>query len=332
MSSNGGKGRLGFAVSRQALVWLAAVVVVLVVVDVLLVTVALGRTAPGDNGRAAPIPTFSSVPTATPTATPTARPSASASATATPTPSATGTPAAAGGGQRRFLSAVSASELWRATSGSCTGGDAVVERSTDGGATWKPTATGQYDVHTVAGIVAGSVKTSIVAGTGADCTETELSSYTDGAYWAADSAALVSDYVTSDSRIHLSSGTAPSPCAAPTQILTTGSTTAVVCPGVLAVRQSAADDWVQVPVSGLVAATDTGSGFTLARTGRSTCDGVEVDTLTTAAAVAASKPTHVGCAPATTTSGAVAIVQTDDRVAVWSGSQVLTSTDGGTTW
>ncbi|PZF59460.1 hypothetical protein DEI81_13800 [Curtobacterium sp. MCBD17_013] len=330
MSSNGGKGRLGFAVSRQALVWLAAVVVVLVVVDVLLVTVALGRTAPGDNGQAAPIPTFSSVPAAT--ATPTARPSASASATADPTPSATGTPTAAGDGQRRFLVAVSASELWRATSGSCTGGDAVVERSTDGGATWKAGSTAQYDVHTVAGLDAGGVKTSIVAGTGASCAETALSSYTDGEYWAADDAALVSDYVTTDSRIHMSSGTSPSPCASPTQVLTSGTTAAVVCPGVLAVRQTAADDWVQVPVSGLVAATPTDSGFTLARTGRSTCDGVEVDTLTTAAAAAGSKPTHAGCAPATTTSGAVAIAQTDSRVSVWSGSQVLTSTDGGATW
>lgn len=328
MSLNGGKGRRRPAVPGKALVWVAAAVVVLVVVDVVLVAVALNRTRAADHGQPAPVPTFSSVPSPAPAGSGASSPTA-------PMPSSSPSPAASRPdgvtSTRRFLSPVTASVVWRATAGACTGADAVVERSTDGGRTWETVATGRYGVHTVAGLDAGTVETSVVAGTGVACAETALSSFTDGRFWATDSAAAATDYVTSDSRVHLTSGSTPAPCAAPTQVLAVGTTTAVVCSGVLAVQEAGAD-WVPVPVAGLVTATTSGDALTLVRTGRSTCRGLEIDRLAVSAAVATSAPTRVGCASAASTSGPVAIGRTGTTVFLWSGDQVLRSADGGATW
>ena len=70
MDTRRGVRGLGRSIPRTTLIWVAAVVVVLVVLDVVLVSLALGRTAPEQNGPAGPIPTYSSTPRSPSSATP----------------------------------------------------------------------------------------------------------------------------------------------------------------------------------------------------------------------------------------------------------------------
>jgi hypothetical protein len=114
---------------------------VLVLVDVGLIAAAVSSTQPRDRAEAGPIPTFSQEPgqDAT-TPSPSETPTQTASAPAVENEDA----------PQVFLSAVSATEAWRATSGDCAGTPARVERTTDGGETWGA-VTIPFDLRTVVG-------------------------------------------------------------------------------------------------------------------------------------------------------------------------------------
>jgi hypothetical protein len=318
MTSRRGSERRRWALPGSVLLWIAVVVALLVILDVVLVVTALGRTAPADNGIPGPIPTFTSVPSpgATPSATPTTA--------ATPAAASEAAPA-------RFLSVVSPTQAWRATAGSCSGPDPVIERTTDAGASWTPASISSYGVHRVDGLAAGTAKTSIVAGVGASCTDAALSSYTSGQFWAPDASGLVAGSVTQDGRIRLGASTLSSPCAHPQRVVAGPSNDAVLCEGVLVAKQGAGN-WVTVPVAGLSAVVLDGSGYTLAITGAAGCSGVEIATLPGAGLAPTSAPTRVGCVPLKTLAGGIAIGRRANAVWLWSGEQVLVSKDGGATW
>ncbi|KQO62328.1 hypothetical protein [Curtobacterium sp. Leaf261] len=318
---------LGGALTGRTLLWVAIVVVVLIVVDVVLVAVAVGRTAPADHGTPGPVPTFTSGPT----------PSGTASAAATPSPTATSFPGAAGGDtsavtadERRFLSVVDGTTAWRATAGSCSDAAASVERSTDGGDTWKAVDFGSFDLRSVSALSAGSTKTTVHGGVGASCTPTGIASFTSGRFWAADAGAAPATLT--DQGIRFGDGTtADAPCTTPRQVVDGDDGTAVVCADVLAWRDGSGP-WVMVPMTGLRAVATSGTEYTVARVGQAGCDGIAIETLDAGSITRSSTPTAVGCAPATTTSGAVAVGQDGKSMWVWSGDQVLVSKDGGATW
>ncbi len=300
--------------------WVAVWVVVFVLVDVALVVVALAATHSDVPRTHGPIPTFSSPPRATPTPTATSTP------TATATPLATDTAAAP-----RFLSALSATDAWRATPGSCSGADAVVEHSTDGGARWVIASTTRYAIHRVLALDGGATHTGVVGGVGDACTPRYYTTFTGGKFWAEypDSLAGAVFIDPGNNALHLAASTVAAPCIAPLQIAKSSNGVAVLCTDVVFVR-SAAASWVRLPMSGVLAVAASDSGYTLAVSGASGCSGVRIESLPSAV-TAASSPTTVGCASLAETSQ-VTLAQHGSVLWLWSGMSVKVSTDAGATW
>lgn len=320
MDARRGTRGLGRSLPRTTLIGVAVAVVVLVVVDVVLVSLALGRTAPEQNGAAGPIPTFSSSPRpgGTPTPGASGTPSASASADAT-----------ADASTRHLLSAVDGTEAWRASSPSCSVGEPVLEHSVDGGATWVAVALGQ-DVRAVTALRATTDGLSILAGVGTACTPTVRTSVDDGVTWTAGKRGAAGAGIT-DRAVELSTGRIESPCADPVDAYEGQYTTVVACNSQLEWRRNTGA-WVSVALPGIQAITDAGDTYTLARLGSSTCDGVQVVSLPGARVTSGSQVTPIGCWSGVGSERPVAIDLAGTSLWAWAGDTVAVSPDGGASW
>jgi hypothetical protein len=307
----------GGVLSRSTLVWLAILVIVLVVVDVVLVALALSRTAPADNGRPGPVPTFTSTPMPQPSDSP------------TPGASPTGEAAGTADSGRRLLSAVDASEGWRAVSGACSANGTSLEHSTNGGASWAPVALGD-DVRNVLALRAGTGTLSVLVGVGDDCEPTVRTSTDDGATWKAGAPGAAGAGIV-DANLLLSSGSVPTPCTDPIDAFQGKYTTAVVCEDEVQWR-SGTRAWVPVPLSGVRSIADNGDVYTIAQVDVVGCPGVQIASLPAVGVSTATKATAVGCAAQESKSGPIAVARAAQAVWLWSGGDVAVSTDGGSTW
>ncbi|MBT2502708.1 hypothetical protein [Curtobacterium sp. ISL-83] len=321
--------RIGRPATRTTLTWVAVVIVALVVVDVVLVALALGRTGAEHSRPAGPIPTYSSapVPSRTPGSKPTSTPAANPGAT--PTANAGAQTATSGASGRRLLSAVDATEAWRASSGRCGGDAPVLERSTDAGATWKAVHLGS-DVRSLIAIRASSSSLSIVAGIGDGCETTTRTSTDDAASWTAGAAGAAGAGL-ADGGVVLSTGTVPAPCADPVQAFQGQHTSVVVCGDALDWR-SGTDAWVRVPITGVRSLGVDGNAYTIARVGAVGCDGVDIATMPATGVTASSTVTSIGCWSAAATDGPVTINRAGQAVWAWAGDVVHVSGDGGKSW
>jgi hypothetical protein len=299
------------------------VIVVLVVVDVVLVALALGRTGAEHSRSAGPIPTFSSspIPSRTPSSTPTP--------TADPTANPAAEPATSGASGHRLLSAVDATEAWRASRGRCGGDAPVLEHSTDAGATWQVVHLGS-DVRSLMAIRASGSSLAILAGIGDGCEVTVRTSGDDAASWAAGAAGAAGAGL-ADTGVVLSAGTVDAPCADPLQAFQGEHTAVVVCDDSLAWR-SGTDAWVTVPVEGVRALGVDGNSYTIARVGAAGCDGVDVGTMPATGVTSSSTVTSIGCWTGADTDGAVTLNRAGAAVWVWAGDVVDVSGDGGESW
>lgn len=320
MDTRRGVRGLGRSLPRTTLIWVAAVVVVLVVVDVVLVTLALGRTAPEQNGPAGPIPTYSSTPRSPSSATP------GASGTPT-TPAEAG--AADGASARHLLSAINGKEAWRASSGSCSAGQPVLEHSMDGGATWVAVALAD-DVRAVTALRAATDRLSVLAMVGDDCSPSVRTSVDGGATWSVGQPGAAGAGIR-DASIVLSTGQVESPCAEPVDAYQGRYTTLVACGRQVSWR-SGTGAWVAVPLPGIRAIADAGDTYTLARLGSSTCDGVQIVRLPAARVTAGSQVSPIGCWTDGGSAGPVAVDLAGSTLWAWAGDRVAVSVDGGKTW
>ncbi|OII38162.1 hypothetical protein BIU98_14910 [Curtobacterium sp. MMLR14_010] len=316
MEGRRGARSLGRSLPRTTLIWVGVVVVALVAVDVLLVTLALGRTAPEQHGPAGPIPTYTSTP----------------NPTQTPDPSATGSAGAAGAGgaaSRHLIAAVDGKEAWRASGGSCSATRPVLQRTVDGGATWAEVDLGE-DVHAVTALRATTGTLSILADVGDDCTQTARTTDDDGVTWAAAERSDLGATI-SDTAVDLSTGEIDSPCEEPADAYEGRFTTLVACAPEVDWR-SGTGPWVSVALPGVKAIADAGETYTLARLGSSMCDGVQVVSLPATQVVSGSQVSPMGCWEDGATDGPVAIALVGKTLWAWAGDEVAVSADGGMTW
>ncbi|PYY31833.1 hypothetical protein [Curtobacterium sp. MCBD17_030] len=290
------------------MIWVAIVIVVLVVIDIALVTLALGRTAPNSGDPAGPIPTFSSSPR---------------SSTSSPTPTADAA------GARRSLSAVDGQEAWRATDGTCGGPAPTLEHTLDAGATWKPVTLGT-DVSSLMAIRASSANLTVLAGVGDDCTTTVRTSTDDGVTWTAGSPGAAGAGV-STAGIVFATGVVEPPCSEPIEAYQGKSTSVVICDGQLEWR-GGAGEWVDVPLSGVRSVADAGMTYTLARINTELCDGVQIESLPAVDVTPETSTTPIGCDADVATSEPLSLDRVDDHVWLWAGDTVSVSADGGATW
>jgi len=303
--------RSGGATTRT---WWFVVLAVLVVADVALIAAAVASTRPGEQREAGPIPTFSSGPTTeapTPTPEPTTAPSSTQPA--------------------GFLSAVSATEAWRATPGSCTDDAALVERSTDGGATWQPMELA-FDLRTVVALEAGPEKVSVLGGVGDDCERQFWSSFTAGEFWKEypDQVSTLTFADVDSSTVSLDGTAVPSPCPAPSRVLSDGTVGLVACADAVSTRTTGGD-WSSVSVPGLLDAVLLSGEYLAGVTGVDTCDGVAVQSVTTPV-TPRSAATTIGCVTGVDAAQGIVLASVDDVVWLSAGSVSRVSVDGGVTW
>lgn len=321
MNTRRGTRSLGRALPRTTLILVAVAVVALVVIDVVLVTLALGRTDPEQHGPAGPIPTFTSTPDTTETPSPTESGPAA--------PSASAEPASAGAPGRRLLSAVSSLEAWRASGGSCGSERPVLEHTVDGGVTWVPTDLGA-DVGALMAIRASSTGLAIMAGTGPDCATTIHSTADAGVTWAPAVAGAAGAGIDSEGVV-LASSTVDAPCSDPIDAFQGDRTTVVICDGQLEWR-AGTESWVDVPLGGVRSLAVDGDHYTLASVGAARCAGVQIETMSAVDVTAETQTDVVGCADGLDDTGSVAIARSGDSLWLWAGDDVKVSADGGATW
>lgn len=304
-----------------------------VVLDIVLVLIAVHGVGARPQQSPGPIPTFSSPATPIPESTP------------SPTPSATGTaaPASSTISEVPLLSAVSATEAWRVSQGTCgvagttAATRAKVERSTDGGSTWKTVDLGSNALDDVVSLSAGTSRDTVVGGRGASCALAASVSYTNGQFWKSSPSDVASSaYLSpSDGSVHLSSGKVASPCASPERVIEGATQTVVLCGDGLRVRQGAGS-WASLDLSGLVAVDPTSGAFLVARTGVTGCSGIDIESLALPVG-ASSTPANLGCATpkggaASLSASDVALASAGSSVWLWAGDSTMISSDGGATW
>lgn len=305
------------ASSRRVVVSL--LIVALLAVDVVLVAVAATAMGVKPHGVLAPIPTFSSGLLRTPTPTPSPAP---------PTTEAGRAPATT---ELRFLVVANASTAWRATAGSCSGAPAVVERTTDGGATWVPSDLSRVSAHTILYLSGTATSATIVSGATSSCTPTFFGSFTSGRFWAPfpDRMGEASYVDVASKTLHIAGAAVPEPCPDPRQVLSATTGTAVVCTGELEAR-TGSGSWIAIPIPGLLAAAASPTGFSVAVSDRRACAGVAIKAID--GSLHAGMPvTSVGCAAAAVPVD-VALAQSGPSVWLWSGDKTLISSDSGANW
>ena len=287
--------------------------VLFLVLDIVLIGFALNRDeVPSSDATPGPIPTFGVSRTPTPT----------------PTPESTVTPAAVA--QPRYLAATSETSAWRASVGNCSGEDAFLESTVDGGVTWQ--TVNPPGVHQILSLLADPGSVSLVARIGAGCSLDMMKSFTDGEFWNSDPSAVTSVTLLDPldtGVLHTADGALRAPCSAARQVQERDDALAVVCDDQL-FESTAAAAWLSVPVPGLLAVTPSDEGYTLAVAGVEGCAGVSIQTLL--APIGAAPPTVVGCATPSDPLSQVTIAQSGPTTWLWSGDQVVTSLDGGATW
>ncbi|ROP74754.1 hypothetical protein EDF19_0840 [Curtobacterium sp. PhB115] len=293
------------------------IVVVLVIVDVLLVALALARTAPTSNGTTGPVPTFSSKPMPTP------------STSAKPSGSATADPAGMVTPGRRLLSAVDSLEAWRASGGMCGGTNGVLEHTVDGGATWTAVGLGA-ETGAVLALRAGTENVSVIVASGDDCEPRASTSTDDGTTWQPGASGAAGAGIGPDGLL-LSSGTVDSPCVDPIEAFQGERTTAVVCSQAVQWR-TGTTAWVEVPVKGVRSLAVNGSSYTLARSGADVCGGVQIVSMPASDVTAATTVTPIGCADDADAEDPIVLTRAGAAVWLWAGDDVLVSGDGGVTW
>lgn len=271
-----------------------ALVVVLIIGVVALVWLAVahvrGSTAP-DTAR--PVPTITNTPTTT---APSSPPSAAPIATVT-MPGAT----------ERFLS-VGTGATWRATAGDCGSVEPLLERSTDGGATWTDVTPRYLGIGQILSVDAfAGTEAQITALTGASCQVQALRTFTQGRFWEPNADTLAAaTYVdpTATGRLVIRGEDVAAPCETPWGVRAAGTTVALICDGTASLRVDGAWEPIATAAQALAVTPDGATTVTTA----SDCAGLVVT-------AAGGAPT---CAADAAATGPAAVALTDDGALLWS--------------
>jgi hypothetical protein len=300
--------------------WIYIAIIAFVLMDILLISWALGSHAPATQSYPAPIPTFTPQTSATPSAPP-----AVAIASVPP---------------MRILAALDGETAWRATSGACPAARAAPDVTIDGGSTWRETdASGDVGITALQSIrVVSESLTELVGFDGEECAPQFIRSFVAGADYS-EAPNLLSDQwfvdPTARGTVHAPSGDVEAPCEAVVALSSRSSTeAAVLCAdSEVFITSSSGDSWGNpVTIEGAVNLAVTEMGYVIATIGLPECAGVQLIALS----VNPTTATPTGCLPvaepAETMQGNVAVSEAAGTLWVWAGDSVVRSIDQGTSW
>lgn len=265
---------------RQRARWLTgALVAVLAVAAIVLSVLAVVRTQNAADSVATtprPVPSFTVSPTAQPSSTPS--PSA-------PTPSST---AAVPGAAERFLS-VGEGAAWRATAGECGGAGPLLERSTDGGATWQDVTPRYRGIGQILSLDAfAGTEAELVALMGPGCELQALRTFTQGRFWEPYPDVLAASTYVDPARpatVMIAGSETEAPCSAPWGVRAASGTIGVICEGIA--YRLVDGEWQPV-ADGALAITADAAGITAAGTAPD-CPGLQLTPPDPAAAACAAE-------------------------------------------
>jgi hypothetical protein len=307
--------------SSRRRIWIYLAVIAFVLVDILLISWALGsRTSATSGATPGPIPSFTPQSSAMPT--PKTKP-----------PTAAVPP-------NRLLSALDGTTAWRATTGECPSAAATPEITTNAGETWRETdATGEVQISALQSLnVVSDSLIQLVGLRNDDCTPQFARSFVAGDDYSL-APNLLGDqwYVDPADRstVHTPSGVVDAPCDSVVALAARTDTQAgVVCSDT---RVFTTPDWGStwsnsVTIRGAVNLAVTEMGYVIATVGLPECAGVQL------IALSVEPPTAIptGCLPvdepAETMQGGVALSAAADTYWVWVVDAVRRSADQGQTW
>ncbi len=300
--------------------WLIAGITILIFIDVVLSGLAFGSARPVFSGTPAPLPTFSS------------RPSPSPSRSASPTGTATAVkPAVSDGAGPRFLVPESPTDAWRSSGGACGSSTAVIERTSDGGLSWRRVSTDSFPAGRVLALgLSGSRVWSVVAG-GAQCTPNYWSTAT-GTSWEPSVQALASaPYLDVDGRsVQLGQASDPVPCSVALRLAVRfDGSVALLCADGLWSRGASTHPWTKVGGPDVLDLASGRTGFLIAFSDPENCHGVAFGSLPSPL-VQGALPNRIGCAAGA--KAPVALASAGPVVWLWSADGTDVSQDGGQTW
>jgi hypothetical protein len=234
----------------------------------------------------------------------------------------------------RLLLAISADTAWRATVGDCdTPGQ--VERSTNGGSSWK-----QIVVRELAPIVRLGAETggnlSAIGGTGQHCSIRYVTYASDGTVTATRNSSADVWYPTPDDRdeVNAPGGTKARPCKqgvvglAP---LDRFRALAVCTSGAAMSTSDSGKTWGQIARIPSTLAIAAGDGRYWLAGIADNCDGIAVEPLTVKGSKYSTGKSR--CVSVNeVAAGEIALDVSGNAIWVWAGSEVHVSTDGGRTW
>lgn len=290
-----------------------------VLVDAALIGYALTSSQVSPSTRTpAPLPTF--ITPRSPSPTP------------SPTPSAA--PAAQSAIELGFLAPVDEEVAWRATPGSCTGPDAVIERTTDGGATWQAVGPVELGIHEVLALSAVDDTTArVVVRVGEACGTTAIATFTEGDFWN-EYPETVADFAYADpatgTTVQVDGVAVTAPCVQVRQVQQRSDSTGALCDDALLELPTGSAAWLSMTVPHIAAIAASDDGYTLARSGVSDCAGLAIETVPSP--LGSAQPTRVGCLAEAVGASGLAIAQAGSAVWVWADGKVWVSPDGGAGW
>jgi len=251
------------------------------------------------TGTIAPVPTFTlGVTTPTPTPTPETYPA----------------------DQQRLLS-IGSTQWWRATAGACGGRAPVIERSSDGGATWSDVTPNYLGIEQVLTLDAFTGADAEVVAGAAGCNAQALRTYTRGEFWESYPDVLAASRFVEPkdaASVRFPSGPVPAPCDAATGLHAQGDVVVLLCDA--RAWSWTGGEWRQLAPDGAVGLAIDGEDVVVAHTSDD-CDGVAISRV---APSVPDSPTAIGCATGVDAAAPLAIDLAGGAVLLWSADALLT--------
>lgn len=275
--------------------------------DVVLIALALGAFSNGGGADAGDT---------------TARPAPTFSASATPEPTETAAPIPPATPVLRTLTVVDEQTAWRAERGSCDT-QAVIEVTTDGGATWKPTqpvATGGREVFWLWAQDENYAQAVVTASD--DCDVTGIRTFTAGNFWQLNADALeAAVYLAPDGSLVAPSG-ATTPCNVPIDLAERGNALAVLCADGILHESFDGASWTQTSVPGAIAVAQAGEGYVVAVQQLDDCEGIALVSISSDAITSGGAASEtLSCVTGAVDSAATVVETSSDAVWLWSGGE-----------
>lgn len=278
---------------------------VFAVADVVLIALALGAFGGGaDEGDA------------------TARPAASFTAEASPEPTETPDPIPPATPVARALTVVDEQVAWRAERGTCDT-QAVIEVTSDGGATWTPTQPVTTEGREVLWLWAQDDEYAQAAvSAGDDCEWTGIRTFTSGNFWqpspdAFDEAAFIAP----DGALITPSGVTV-PCDTPVDVADREDALAVLCADGTVHESIDGAGWTQASVPGALAITEAGDGYAVAVQRLEGCDGIALVSLNPEVLSSGGTPSEArSCLTGAVDPASSVLASSSDAISLWSGAE-----------